>query len=530
MHKRMIGVFCVLGLLSSLLLFRMGVIMMNPYYQEVGNQQATQTLKQEIKRGTIYDHNFTPLTNRQTRPMAAMLLTEENVTEVQQLTDLSEEQRMERLKTGKPFFTPMNQTTAYDKNIFPFLQYDRYEQPQIAPHLIGYLSDGAGATGIEKAYDAFLTEATRQLLVTYQTDARGRPLKTELPIISEHGTGDGVVLTLDEQIQFLCQQAEASIKRGAVVVMEVETGKLRGVASFPSYDVNHLTAALQDEDSPLLNRAFSPLSVGSVFKVAIAAAALEQGISPQTTYCCTGSYQLGETVMRCVNRNGHGVQTLEQALQNSCNPYFIHLGLQLNQEQLLPLLRSLSFGKKTELAPGFSTARGRLPEPGMTMGELANLSFGQGELLATPVQVAQMMSAVANGGTTPTPALVEGTVSEELAWLSREQPWLGITSLKKETTSSLQRYLTGGNRREQSLAKPHFTTAGGKTSTAQTGTFDANGEEIYLGWYAGFVPAKKPKYAVVVVAEDALSGNRSAGPVFAKISDQLFLLGKLGSD
>lgn len=525
MWKRAVGLFCVSCFGFSLLCLRLGYIISNPYYVEVGGNQSSKTLTHQIKRGTIYDTHFQPMVNRQESYMAAIVLTPENVQQVERITDISKEDIERKLQNGKPYLEKVQVVDSDDENIAVFPVYTRYGQQQLAPHIIGYLSDGKGVTGIEKSYDALLDDATQSVRITYEMDAMGRPLPAEKPTVNTTGAGGGVVLTLDSEIQRICETVGAQIQKGAIVVMEADTGKLRAVCSFPSFRLETLAQDIQSEDSPMLNRAFTPLSVGSSFKIAIAASGLEQNISPLQKYTCTGSYTLGKTVMKCHHGEVHGEQTMEEALSNSCNPWFINLGLQLDKTKLVGMMRSLSFGKQFELAPGLYTQGGSVPDDNMSMGELANLSFGQGELLATPVQVAQMVSAIANQGTTPTPSLVEGTISDDGEWIEQFETPMGIKSVSKKNAELLRKYLITSNEQDGQNAKPTYTTAGGKTSTAQTGRFK-DGQEVYFGWYAGFAPADEPKYTVVVIAEDAESGNKSAAPVFAEIVDQLYLTGK----
>ena len=207
---------------------------------------------------------------------------------------------------------------------------------------------------------------------------------------------------------------------------------------------------------------------------------------------------------------------------HSCNPYFINLGLQLEKDSLLRIAKDLSFGKSYELAPGLKTQTGILPDD-LTDGQLANLSFGQGDLLGTPVQLAQMVSAMVNGGITPTPSLVEGTVTEQGAWKTANDTPIGIQAVKQTTAYRLQSFLISCVEAEGQNAQSSLTTAGGKTATAQTGVYE-NGDELVNGWFVGFTPAADPEYVVSVVVEDADSGNITASPIFSEIAGKIALL------
>lgn len=523
MWKRLVGIFCVICAAFTILYLRIGSIATDSFYVQAGQRQSDYTLELTINRGFIYDHELRPLVNQTQKHIAAILVTQENAEEVAEITDLTKQEIQERLQDGKPFLQEVHTAESEDDNIIIFSVYNRYEEDQTAAHLIGYLSDGTCVSGLEKSYQELLEKGKRTAKITYTLDAMGRAIPGTKPQVRyEQESTEGVVLTIDSRIQKICERAGKEIEKGAIVVMDCKTGKLRAVCSFPAYSTYSLSQAMNSEDAPMINRAFTPLSVGSTFKIAVAAAAIEQGIPTSLEYECTGAFQLGETVMHCHNREGHGVLTMEEAMVHSCNPYFINLGLQLEKDSLLRIAKDLSFGKSYELAPGLKTQTGILPDD-LTDGQLANLSFGQGDLLGTPVQLAQMVSAMVNGGITPTPSLVEGTVTEQGAWKTANDTPIGIQAVKQTTAYRLQSFLISCVEAEGQNAQSSLTTAGGKTATAQTGVYE-NGDELVNGWFVGFTPAADPEYVVSVVVEDADSGNITASPIFSEIAGKIALL------
>lgn len=172
--------------------------------------------------------------------------------------------------------------------------------------------------------------------------------------------------------------------------------------------------ALKDERKPLINRALMPYCVGSSFKLAVAAAALEQGIPPSFSVDCVGGTTVAGRIFYCHNHAGHRQTNLRRAIEQSCNPYFIKLGQKAGAQALLGMAQALGFGQETVLAEGITARQGTLPslEELSSPHELANFSFGQGKLTATPVQVAAMVSAVANGGLAVSPKLVLGSTTD----------------------------------------------------------------------------------------------------------------------
>ena len=227
----------------------------------------------------------------------------------------------------------------------------------------------------------------------------------------------------------------------------------------------------------------------------------------------------------CHHRAGHGDTDMERALEQSCNPYFIALGRDLGDESILTMAEHMGFGQGSDFAEGVSASAGNLPKSAASPLELANLSFGQGELLATPLQIAAMVSSIANGGYRVEPQLLLGWTEDGTIPQVAEQAEERIFSQK--TAELLRQYMievveegSGTN------AKPTVGGAGGKTASAQTGRYDEQGEEVVHAWFAGFYPAEKPRYSIVVLAEGMESGGTYAAPVFRRICEQITVLEK----
>ena len=232
-------------------------------------------------------------------------------------------------------------------------------------------------------------------------------------------------LTLDRDIQRICEGiALEELEQGAIVVMETATGKLRAVVSMPVYDPYDVAGAIAADDSSLLNRAISAYNVGSVFKPIVAAAALEAGLDPQEPYECTGVIEVDGHLYHCNQNKAHGTVTMTEALEHSCNCYFIWLGSKLGGEAITELASRIGFGRAAPLAKDYYSAGGNLPtaEELENSGQLASISFGQGKLLATPIQIAAGMNMIANGGIYIGPTLMEGTVEAETGTLLEAGP------------------------------------------------------------------------------------------------------------
>jgi penicillin-binding protein 2 len=530
MKHRTIGVFACCLLLFSILFLRIGSLVQDEKLATAGAKQSSYTLTLNQTRGYIYDCNLQPLVNTTTDYAATVLPTAKNMVEIMQNDVLVKPNNIDKLmQKGKPFLLKSNLSYVNVPDVTVYPVSNRYTQKnQLAQHVLGYTDSSStkGVSGIELAYNDVLSSKTEPSKITYQLDALGKPLLGAKPIIAlAPERKDGVVLTLDSRIQKICEEAGARyLKKGAVVVMDPYTGALKAVASFPSYSPSAIATAMNDkENSPLVNRAFSAYSVGSTFKIATTAAALTAGIDPETTFYCNGKTEVLDVTFKCHEAKGHGKLDLKSAMAVSCNPYFIQLGLKLDPQKFLNMISDLSFGKPTQLYGNYKTASGTLP----TINELqspaavGNLSFGQGILTATPIQVAQMMSSVVNKGNTSFANLVVGTTPNGKSITYTQSEAYPIKAMSEQVANQIKEDLISAVMDTPNQnAKPSYTTAGGKTGTAQTGVI-VNGNEICQGWFAGFFPADKPKYVVAVLCENARSGNQDASPVFKEIADAM---------
>lgn len=493
----------------------------------VADTHGSYTVNLGTQRGDIYDTNMKSLVNESNIYMAAVMPSKDIAAELAALMPhvYDTQTVLTRMQQGKPFATRVDTPDIDVDGVKVVTLKQRYADAQLAPHIIGYLdSGGSGVSGIEKAYDNVLKKDGGDVTADFAIDAMGRTLQGVACEVHTPGTGSGgVQLTLDSDIQKDTQQAAAAhLKSGAAIVMDAKTGDILASASVPTFSENTLADSLKGQDSPLLNRAFSAYDVGSVFKIALAAEALDSGVDPNMTVDCTGKINVDGQIFRCEKLDGHGVLNMEGALMDSCNIYFITLGQLLGGDKILSMAQKLGFGQASAFAPGYAPAAGVLPtaESLKIPAALANFSFGQGNFMATPVQVARMMCAVANDGLLPQARLVKATIGSDgkTAELASPAPQRVISSATAAMLrSDLIQTVEAGT---GTPAKPEVGGAGGKTSTAQTG-WVKDGKVINQAWFAGFYPAVDPKYVIVVVSEAGNAGGSSAGPVFKEIADDL---------
>lgn len=493
--------------------------------------QSTATVTVANARGTIYDRALRPLVNTAsetrlciapyTRTVAA--LSKAFPTEL--FASLSE-----RLAGGRPIVTIVDEEPSPIEGVLAFHTPVRNAGTLYAPHLVGYLSgDGVtGAVGIEQAYNDLLNACGGTLMVTYEVNAAGHLLADQQPTVSDTlaNANAGVVLTIDRDIQILAESvAKRDLQKGAVVILDVDTAEVLAAVSVPTFQPDTVADLLDDADSPLLDRVLCNYNCGSVFKIVSAAAALESGVPASRRYTCTGSVTVEGVTFHCHNRLGHDELDMTEAFACSCNCYFIQLMQDVGAGALYNMAVTLGFDRAVLLADNYKTARAVIPTREELMASdatLANLSFGQGTLLATPVHLAQLVHTVVNGGELLRPSVVKGTVDTAgtitpAAYTPPQTAFsaLTATTLRHMMIAAVEEGATG------EAAKPLNGGAGGKTGTAETGWITQNGEAVQ-NWFVGFYPAEQPRYVIAVLAEDSNATGVSAAPVFHRLCDELY--------
>ncbi|MEY2505091.1 MAG: penicillin-binding protein 2, partial [Verrucomicrobiota bacterium] len=271
-----------------------------------------------------------------------------------------------------------------------------------------------GREGLEQTFNQVLTGKHGEYKITFDKDGR----KTSEKIVTPPVPGHTVVTTLDLRLQELAEKAlEAKAKRGAIVIVNPNTGDILAMASWPTYDPNVFTPtisaekfkALQDDpDIPLLPRAFrSSYPPGSTFKVAVGIAALEsKTVQSDDQFDCVAAMQIGNLTFHNWKKTGRGPMNFIEALTESCDTWFYQVGIKTGADPILEWAQRLGFGAKCGI-PLRGEVEGRVPNDQymkathgrkLLNGDIANLSIGQGDMLVTPLQMAQAMAIIANGG------------------------------------------------------------------------------------------------------------------------------------
>ena len=380
----------------------------------------------------------------------------------------------------------------------------------------GYVGgDLIGKSGIERSYESILRGSPGQEAL--EVDARGRKVRTldANPAVK----GEDLHLTLDMGAQKLAVELLKNWK-GAVVAMDVKTGEVLAIASSPVYDNNPLTwgisgrewsAMINDPDRPMLDRAIAGVyPPASTFKAFMSIAALEENsITQSSMYSCRGGLRFGSHLFKCWKHSGHGSLNVIGALQHSCDVFYYQVGLKTGIDKLIKWGRKFHLGEPTGIdLPGESGGNIAGAEWKMRRfnrqwgnGDTINYSIGQGYMLMTPIQIARVYAAIANGGKMVTPHL------NSKGYKTPED--IGLNPAKLEIVKKgLEAVVSRGT---GSRAGRFGVKVAGKTGTAQ----NSHGDDHAL--FAGYAPADDPKYVAVAVIEAGKHGSSVAGPIVGQM-------------
>ncbi|MFM7182583.1 MAG: penicillin-binding transpeptidase domain-containing protein [Verrucomicrobiales bacterium] len=453
----------------------------------------------------------------------------------------------------------------------------RYKFGAMASHILGYLKvpetgelpeeerklfdhfqpDDIGASGIEQTFETHLRGTAGRR--TLKKDEKGHAIGEigyEAPI-----RGGDAYLTIDAELQMLAENTMRNVGRGAAVVLDVRTGDVLAMASVPSYDPNDFVPRISkgqwdaytlDPAQPLLCTALGSYEPGSTYKI-VSAIAGALGGKGKASYNCSGGVVYGGRFKKCwIHDKGgsHGTLGLAEAIQRSCNSYFYLLGNAVGPKPFVEAAEFLGFGRSAGLeieneSPGIVMGGSywrevlrRDPERKMTAAELANMVIGQGETKATPVQIAVMTAAIANGGDVLHPRLVRRITQPDTGRQlypdgsdgrnRPDEPVVACNLIKAGVpTESLETIRKG---MWMAVNQPGGTAGAckieganvcGKTGSAQT---TIRGKKGTHAWFMGFAPKDNPKYAICVVVLGGKAGGKVAAPLAREILDGAFAL------
>jgi cell division protein FtsI/penicillin-binding protein 2 len=511
------------------------------YAARAESQSVSAINLKEYARGNFWDCNSRKLTGRKMPALVVfptMVKDEDAANYLSNILNLTEAEIASKLaKCGsKPFILARNLTNEQTEALaistpdgfFVIPMEIRYSSTARASHLIGFVGESGpeeiasgvtskiiGKSGLEKQYENYLQGGTSAKAAMVLNES-GEELLESLMLIPapEQDTSCNVVLTINRDYQEIAEQAFAG-KSGAVVIMDVQNGDVLAMVSAPEYDQNLGQVGGISGDS-YINKALVYYPPASVFKIILAAAALDLQIKTDDDFMCNGGYELSNGhIVSCWKEEGHGKEDIGLALANSCNPYFTDLGQKLGGETIIAYANK--FGLREQKLIGYS-----LPayyktinfNPGV-VGDVANASIGEKGIRLSPLMVAQMFSVVANGGISVTPRVVKAIVDQNGSTIKSFASVKGSRAINDKTAAELKSMLTlavtGGT---GTNAANNVVSTAGKTGTSQEQGV----------WFAGFAPAEDPRWAVAVYVQNGNSGGRDGAVPFREIVSRLAIL------
>lgn len=524
-ERRTAFCFFVIVLLLFICFLRIFSIILSPKYKVTASEGHHYIIDAGNLRGTIFDRNMHPITNAEEKTMAAVLPTPRSLAVLRGV--LSDEEMLkvtEKIKEDKPFLITLPEEVTCD-GIICFKVPENLGLEQNAVHLVGYCdASGHGVTGLQSAFDDLLN-LDGKITVTYAKDGHSNILKGIDGVLENTSNvlNTGVISTLDINLQKILEDATKTIKKGCAIICEAKTGEILAAVSLPSFSPTNIEAATESPDSPLLNRIFCSYNIGSVFKPCAALSAMTSGAQNTFSHTCAGFVTIDGHTFNCHKLSGHGKVSLDSALALSCNTFFYKLSILTGAESLYKTATIFGFGSSITLCNKMSTYNESIT-PLKTLkasnSALANLAIGQGELLASPLTLLNLYNAIANEGKYYTPTLIKGTMKN--GKISEEKHTAPTRAMSKECAQNIKYYLNGViEKGTGTKAKPENTTAAGKTATAETGWKNESGKLISQSWFCGFFPLEAPKYTVIILAEDSVSGGEDCAPVFKAIAEKI---------
>ena len=544
-------------------------------FSEVATAQYEMVIEGIDTRGQIFDRNMKPLTGGSCQ-YYYIIKRERMTDEGSELLasigagQLTADDSKYLVYRSEMYSEEINERLKSDFNAYVFCSTSRYSDAQPACHLVGYLnqSEKRGVSGLEYMFEERLKAGQNQLVLT--ADAAGNILPGRAPYIrSEEGAApedNSIVTSIELGLQKKCEELmeeacgnSAASGSGACIVTDAASGEIIAMASVPTFNPNRIADCLQSDGDCLINKtlqaAYPP---GSVFKLVVAAAALENGFcTADCQYKCSGVTEVEGVTVSCSTApaGGHGMIDMCEAMAHSCNCYFAQLGRDIGRDAVLDM--ALRMGLGTEVLDDYpEESDGLVPDVSETdRQEISNISIGQGRLLTTPLQISRLTTIIAGGGASRPLHVLAGrsgqssseaispTASVPAAASAEPGDVNAITNsastaaadeisrqfISPHTAQTLQTMMSGVMTDGTGSSKAWELPVWGKSGTAEA---LRGGRAVKDCWFTGFCDIDLPetdvygadrsrRFVITVFVEDGVSGSATALPVFRKITEYL---------
>ncbi len=544
-RKRVTKLFLIIGLILILLIGRLAWIQFvrGNELRDLAQKNRMDDIPVPADRGTIYDRNGKELVVSISSdsvfaipPEVKKGDPEKTAAELARILDLNYEDVYKRITKNSNFEyikrkVDPEKSREIKKLALPGIdiveeKQRSYRKGKFASHVLGFVGiDNIGLEGLEKKLDRDLAGIPGRIIT--EKDATGRAIPQALHTYKPPVPGNDVYLTIDETIQYFVERelenviAQYQPKGATVIVMEPKTGGILAMASRPDFDpgaYNDYPAESRRNLAIQLN--YEP---GSTFKVVTAAAALDEGVvTPESRFYDKGFTVVGDHKIKCWRfPRTHGSQSFVEVVQNSCNPGFVEIGLDLGKERFYKYIRAFGFGEKTGIDLTGEAVGIVIPEKDIKLINIATISIGQA-ISVTPIQLLSAFAAVANDGVMMKPQLVKeirdkkGNIVKEI----KPEPVRQIVS--KTTARQLSGILEGVVSQGTGIrAYLEGYRVAGKTGTAQKAGKGGYTQGKYIASFAGFAPADDPRVAILVLIDEPQGGTYYGGAIAAPVFKNL---------
>lgn len=543
--ERITFLFILFIIFYFLLIYRLYNIQViqSDKFEEIAQQEHLTSFSIEGERGNIYDRNLKKLVvNVKVQSLFAIPPKIENPREaalkISLILNLETKEVLDKLNQKRPFVwikrklneTEVEEIKKLNLEGLDFLKESKrfYPKKYLASNLMGFVGiDNQGLEGLELFFDQELKGLPG--LVVLERDALGGKIPLSIKELNTHRDGNSIVLTIDEVIQYITEEAldkafqKYKAKAGVAIVVEPKTGEVLAIAVRPSYDPNYFNKyALDLWRNLAITNTYEP---GSTFKIVTIATALEEGVVKlDDQFYCKGWTNYNGHIFHDIHQ--HGSQNLTDIVKNSCNVGVIQVGTRLEQKVFEKSIRRFGFGTLTEInLPGEVNGLIRSSKDWSKIS-LASISIGQ-EISITPIQLIMAVSAIANRGTLMKPLIVKEILdsNQNSVKVFKPKPVRQVVSVETALTMTkiLEQVVIDGTGMEAKLDEYQVA---GKTGTGQIFDF-ATGKysnSAYTSLFVGYVPAENPKISILILLDQpkgSYYGGTVAAPVFKEIASKV---------
>ncbi|WP_434644107.1 penicillin-binding protein 2 [Thermoanaerobacterium thermosaccharolyticum] len=493
-------------------------------YAKIAVEQKIESLNLEKRRGEIYDRNLIPFVDRTSSEyiyaIPGMIVNKKTASIIlNKITGISDLEIYKDLNSEKDIIKYKCKYTYKGNLPIGLFKMDipqRYDSNSLARHVIGYY--GSISYGLENTFNKTLSSNGVESVAVFKDNYNDYLKGLGVKIINSQNKVFSIETTLDYHIQKAVEDIlDKNAINGAAVVLDVKNGDILAMASRPNYDQNKVSSYLESKNEELMNKALMEYPPGSIFKIIVASAALEnKKVNIYDNFIDEPYINIDGVIYHNFMDESNGLINMDKAFEVSSNTTFIKIGQKTGGSNIIDMAKKFGITKDDNLP--VEEQVGTLPSLKNTYGAgIGNLSIGQGDVTMTPLQAADIAATIANDGIRNIPNLLKAIVDENGTVVENIHKTNSYRVISESTALSVKQMMrdvvingTGKN------AETEYKSAG------KTGSAEVNREKnIYHAWFTGFVPYDKPVYAISVFVKNGDIGGINAAPIFKEIANEI---------